>query len=73
MQLLLYYLLTLAAASLDLNKCYKRLDSGASGVSWAVARTQCQADSADLASVTSELENTGGCHVSLGPTRAHQS
>ena len=63
MQLLLYYLLTLAAASLDLNKCYKRLDSGASGVSWAGARTQCQADSADLASVTSELENTGGCHA----------
>ena len=56
---MLYYLLTLAATSLDLNKCYKRLDSGASGVSWAVARTQCQADSADLASVTSELENTG--------------
>ena len=54
--------LALAATSLDLNKCYKRLDSGASGVSWAVARTQCQADSADLASVTSELENTGECH-----------
>ena len=69
----MYYLLTLAATSLDLNKCYKRLDSGASGVSWAVARTQCQADSADLASVTSELENTGGCRVSLELTRAHQS
>ena len=29
-------------ADLDTNKCYKRLDSPGSGLSWADARTQCE-------------------------------
>ena len=46
-------------ASLDTGKCYKRVNVISSPVDWSTADTACKNDGANLASVTSALENKG--------------
>ena len=42
---------------LDTGKCYTRMEELTTGVTWAVAGTNCEAAGAKLASITSVLEN----------------
>ena len=52
-------------ASLDTGKCYKRMEELTTGVTWATADTNCKAAGANLASITSALENKGqSCIIS---------